>query len=164
MSRSTKDGLMGSKDLVTAEVVIDLPNKGDTVLVRSLPAAYSNQAQEEALETRTWPNGQTTSRFSASKLEVLKFQHGVIEPEFSKAEVEQLSTQLGPAWRKIIEKIDELSGTSQQAAEAAEARFPAGDANTQRPGGGVRAISGSGRPADDLPVGAGSGHADKRAG
>jgi hypothetical protein len=50
MARSTKESwLQGPGDVQEASVE-DVPVKGESVLVRGLPAAYSNRAQSEALE------------------------------------------------------------------------------------------------------------------
>lgn len=132
MSRSTKDAWLNGPGDLNEDVVEDVPVKGQSVKVRGLPAAYSNEAQEEALEWKTWPNGQTTSRFSTSKMEVLQFVHGVIEPQFDKAEAERIAQKYGPAWRTIIDKIDELSGVNKEAIEDANRRFQGSDADTER--------------------------------
>ncbi len=159
MARSTKEAwLQGSGDLRVSEVT-DVPVKGQTVKVRGLPAAYSNEAQEKALEWKTWPNGETTSRFSTTKLEVLQFVHGVIEPQFSENEAEQIAQKFGPAWKKVIAKIDELSGVDKKAIEDANARFQGSDADEKRQGSENGSGAGSGRPDADVRVGAGDGHA-----
>lgn len=126
MTRASKDAwLTGPSDLRTAEVE-DVPVKGQTVLVRGLPAAYSNEAQSEALELINTPSGDQKATINSAKMEVLQFAHGVIEPQFSLEEAEQIAQRFGPAFKKVIQKIDELSGVDKEAVDRATALFPAG--------------------------------------
>ena len=163
MARSTKDAwLSGPGDLRVSEVE-DVPVKGQSVKVRGLPAAYSNEAQEKALEWKTWPNGETTSRFSTTKLEVLQFVHGVIEPQFSENEAKTIAEKFGPAWRKVIAKIDELSGVDKEAIEDANRRFQGGDAESERPSENGTA-AGSGGSDDDVRTRVGDGSPSRTAG
>ena len=123
MSRSTKSSwLEGPGDLREADVE-DVPVKGESVRVRGLPAAYSNQAQSEALEMKTVGNTQIAT-VNTARLEVLQFAHGCVEPEFSVAEAQQIAEKFGPAFKKVIAEIDRLSGVDKDAIEKAEARFP----------------------------------------
>lgn len=123
MSRSTKSSwLEGKGDLREADVE-DVPVKGESVRVRGLPAAYSNQAQSEALEMKTVGSTQIATVNSA-RLEVLQFAHGCVEPSFSVEEAQQVSERFGPAFKKVIAKIDELSGVDKEAIDSAQARFP----------------------------------------
>lgn len=123
MQRSSKSSwLEGPGDLREADVE-DVPVKGESVRVRGLPAAYSNQAQSEALELKTV--GQTQiATVNSDRLEVLQFAHGVIEPEFSVEEAEIISQKFGPAFKRVIQKVDELSGVDKEAIDKASARFP----------------------------------------
>jgi hypothetical protein len=133
MSRSTKSAwLEGPGDLKEADVE-DVPMEGQSVRVRGLPAAYSNQAQSEALEMKTI--GQTQiATVNTARLEVLQFAHGVIDPEFSVDEAQKVSERFGPAFKKVIAKIDQLSGVTPEAKEATAARFQSGGAESPREG------------------------------
>jgi hypothetical protein len=125
MSRSTKSSwLNGTGDLREADVE-DVPTPGESVRVRGLPAAYSNQAQSEALEMKTIGNTQIAT-VNTARLEVLQFAHGVIDPQFSPEEAEQIAQKFGPAFHKVVAKIDELSGVDKEAIDQATARFPSG--------------------------------------
>ena len=105
MARSTKDAwLKGPGDLATAEVE-DVPVEGESVLVRGLPAAYSNQASSEALKMTTVGMDQIAT-VDTARLEVLQFAHGVIEPTFTVDEAQQIAEKYGPAFKKVIAKID----------------------------------------------------------
>ena len=124
-TRSSKESwLEGPGDLEQAEVE-DVPVKGQSVLVRGLPAAYSNRAQSEALELKSSGREQLAT-INTEKLEVIQFAEGVVEPQFSTAEAQQIAEKYGPAFKKVVEKIDELSGVDKEAIDKANATFPAG--------------------------------------
>jgi hypothetical protein len=126
VERSTKTAwLDGPSDLREAEVE-DVPVPGQSVRVRGLPAAYSNQAQSEALELITGARGEQTAHINTEKLEVLQFTHGVVDPQFTESEARLVAQKFGPAFRKVIAKIDELSGLDKEAIERTNATFPAG--------------------------------------
>ena len=130
MARSNKESwLQGPTDLREADVE-DVPVKGESVRVRGLPAAYSNQATSEALELITGARGEQTAHVNTEKLEVLQFAHGVIDPVFSVEEARQVAQRFGPAFRKVIEKIDELSGVDKEAIEQTNATFQNGGPST----------------------------------
>lgn len=148
MARSTKDSwLQGPGDLEEADVE-DVPVKGETVRVRGLPAAYSNQASSEALEMKTGPRGEQTATVNTEKLEVLQFAHGVIEPKFNVNEARVVAQKYGPAFKKVVAKIDELSGVDKEALEKAEARFPAGGTDEVGANGSDAAAGGVGSAVD----------------
>jgi hypothetical protein len=113
-------------DLKEAEVEVGLPGC-ETVLVRGLPAAYSNQASSEALELKTVGREQVAT-VNTARLEVLQFAHGVIDPKFTEQEAEKVAEKFGPTFKKVIAEIDNLSGLDKEAMEAAQATFPVGNA------------------------------------
>jgi len=126
MGRSTKESwLQGPGDLREADVE-DVPVEGESVRVRGLPAQYSNQASSEALELKTTARGEQIATVNTAKLEILQFAHGVVEPRFTPEEATVIATKYGPAFKKVIAKVDELSGVDKEAIEAAAAAFPAG--------------------------------------
>ena len=154
MSRSTKEAwLTGPGDCEEADVE-DVPVKGESVRVRGLAAAYSNEAQSEALEYITTPKGDTVATINTAKMEVLQFAHGVIEPQFNVQEAEQVARKFGPAFKKVIAKIDELSGVDKEAVEQAEARFPNQRAGQNGSDVGSELPAGSDGPDVPLRVGA----------
>ena len=127
MSRSTKQAwLEGPGDLREADVE-DVPVKGQSVRVSGLPAAYSNQASSEALELKTTNQGEQLATVNTARLEVLQFAHGVIDPVFTEEEAAAIAQKFGPAFKKVIAKIDELSGIDKEAIESAQATFPVGE-------------------------------------
>jgi hypothetical protein len=128
MGRSSKSAwLEGPGDLKEADVE-DVPTKGESVRVRGLPAQYSNQASSEALELKTIGRDQIAT-VNTARLEVLQFAHGCVEPQFTVEEAQKVSERFGPAFKKVIAKIDELSGVDKEAINEANARFPSGGAS-----------------------------------
>lgn len=123
MARSNKDAwLSGQGDLREADVTVDFPNKGDTVRVRALPAIVSARVQSQMrLESE---GRESIARMDVAEMEILQFAHGVIDPQFSEDEARQAAGQMGPAFRKAVAKIDELSGIDKEAIEQTELRFP----------------------------------------
>jgi hypothetical protein len=153
MARATKSAwLEGPSDLKEADVK-DVPAPGEEVRVRGLPAAFSNQAQSEALEM-VQRGREQISKVNTAKLEAIQFAHGVVEPEFSLEEAERIAERFGPAFRKVIDKIDELSGVDKTAIEEAEARFPTGGESESGGDVGNGTAAGSGR--SDVPARAGA--------
>ena len=158
MGRSSKSAwLEGPGDLREADVE-DVPVPGESVRVRALPAGYSNQAQSDATELKQVGNQQIVS-INTARLEVLQFAHGVVDPEFTVEEAEAISNRFGPAFKKVIAKIDELSAVDKKAIEAAEARFPGSGNGTPDSGeaGVLEAAAGSGGPAVPARAGVGTG-------
>jgi hypothetical protein len=144
MDRSTKQAwLEGPGDLKEADVE-DVPVKGQSVRVRGLPAAFSNEAQSEALEMVTRGREQIAT-VNTAKMEIIQFAHGVVEPSFSLAEAKQVAEKFGPAFRKVIDKIDELSAVDKEAIESAQARFQGGGEAEDGASGSDGAPAGDGR-------------------
>jgi hypothetical protein len=133
MALSNKDAWLADEagDL-TEETVEGVPVKGQSVRVRALPAAYSNQATSEAMEMKQIGKEQIAT-VNTARLEVLQFAHGVIEPKFSIEEAEKIATKFASAWRKVIDKIDEISAIDKEAIEAAQARFPSSGSGEEGP-------------------------------
>lgn len=110
MARSTVDSwLEGPGDLKTA-VVEDVPVTGQSVLVQGLSAAHSNQAASEAQKLVIGRRGEQSASVDTARMEILQFAHGCVEPKFTVEQAEKIAERYGPAFRKVIEKIDELSG------------------------------------------------------
>lgn len=121
---STKEAwLGGAGDLVEADVE-DVPLEGQKVRVRALPARYSAAVQSQLkIETE---GREQVARVDVAQMEVLQFTYGVINPQFSEQDAKVIAEKYGPAFRKVIGKIDELSGIDKEAVEKTEQRFQAG--------------------------------------
>lgn len=142
MGRSTKDAwLQGPGDLQEADVE-DVPVKGQSVRVRGLPAAYSNRASSQALELVTGSRGEQSATVNTERLEVIQFAAGCVEPKFSEEEAKVISQKYGPAFKKVVAKIDELSGVDKEAIEKADATFPASAGSEGRSDVGDESSSG----------------------
>lgn len=125
MGRLTRDALLGASDLIEKEV--ELPSIGGSVVVRSLPAAYSNQASSESLKLITSARGEQMATVDTAHLEVLQVLHGLVEPKLNSIEDAQTFAQkCGPAFKEVIRVIDEISGVDKEALEKAATTFPAG--------------------------------------
>jgi hypothetical protein len=134
LQRSNKDAwLQGPGDL-REEDVEDVPVKGESVRVRALPARFSAEVQSQMkLQSE---GRESVARIDVAEMEVLQFAHGVVEPVFSVDEARQIQERFGPAFRKVVNKIDELSGVDKEAIEKTEARFPARGAGSNGQGRG----------------------------
>jgi hypothetical protein len=129
MALISKDALLSASDLVERE--IELPSIGGSVKVRSLPATYSNQAISDALKSVQGARGEQTTIIDQDKLELLQVLHGLVEPKLnSLEEVRTFATNCGPAFKQIVEAIDEISGFDKKAVEAANSRFQPGGTGT----------------------------------
>ena len=152
-----KGALLGASDL--REQDVELPSIGATVRVRGLPAAYSNQAQSEALELVTGARGEQTAHVNTEKLESLQVLHGLVEPKLSSIEEARTFAQnCGPAFREVVRVIDELSGLDKEAIEKTNATFPGSGPDASGPVVGNGSAAGSDGP--DLPVSVGAGIED----
>jgi hypothetical protein len=157
MGRSTKDAwLSGPGDLKEADVE-DVPVVGQSVRVRGLPAAYSNEAQSEAREVRV-VGTDTIATLNQGKMEILQWVHGVIDPVFTQQEAEQVAQKYGPAFRKVIDKIDELSAVDKEAISEANNRFQVGGESPD--GSDLGHGNGTGDSGPDLPARTGAGVGD----
>jgi uncharacterized protein (DUF1684 family) len=151
MERASKSSwLDGPGDLETAEVE-DVPVPGQSVLVRGLPAVYSAEIQSKlTLETR---GRQQVATVDIPTMERLQFLHGVVEPAFTPDEALVVQAKYGPAFQKVIAKIDELSGINKEAVAETEARFQdGGDGSEGRSNDAV--ASGNGQPGVPARAGA----------
>lgn len=128
MGRLSKEALLGASDLTEREV--ELPSIGGSVKVRSLPAAYSNQAQSKALQIVTGNRGEQTTSIDTERLEILQVLHGMVEPKLaSEEEARTFAQHCGPAWHEVIKVIQDISGINEEAAKETEAKFPSGGAS-----------------------------------
>lgn len=147
MSRSKTSWLEGPGDLREADVE-DVPVAGESVRVRALSARYSAEVQGQ-LKLVTEGREQI-AKIDVPTMELLQFVHGVIDPQFNESEARQIQTKFGPAFRKVVAKIDELSGIDKDAIVETETRFPAGGESASGPDMGDGPSNGS--PGSDVHV------------
>mgnify|MGYP000911803151 FL=1 len=125
MGSSKVDWLDGPSDLAEA-VVEDVPSKGKSIKVRGLPAQFSNEAQSKALKMITGARGEQSATVDVAVMAVIQFAHGCVEPSFTLEEAQKVAEKFGPAFNKVVAKIDELSGVDKEAIEAESEKFQAG--------------------------------------
>jgi hypothetical protein len=123
-----------------------------SVRVRGLSAKYAADMQGQIkISTQ---GRQQVAEVDAAAMELVQFVHGVIEPQFTETEAKQVQERFGPAFKKVIEKIDELSEIDKDSIEKAKATFPAGDGSKAGPDVGDGTSNGSSGP--DVPARAGA--------
>jgi hypothetical protein len=144
MGRLTSEDMRGASDLREEEVYLE--TLGGSVVVQGLGAAFSNDAQSQALEMKTVGDTQIASVNSAL-MEEIQIHYGLKDPSLSREEVRGFMERCGPAVRDIVKKIDELSGVDKKAIEETTARFPSsGESSPNKREKGLHAApAGSGR-------------------
>lgn len=132
-TRSTKDAWLNGPSDLAEDVVENVPVKGQNIKVRGLPAQFSNEAQSKALKMISGSRGEQSATVDTAVMSVIQFAHGCVEPTFTVAEAEQIAKKFGPAFFKVVNKIDELSGVDKEAIESANEQFRPG---VEEPGNG----------------------------
>jgi hypothetical protein len=150
--RSTKDAWLSGPGDLREEEVEDVPVTGSSVLVRGLPARYSAEIQGQLKLVQQ--GREQVAKIDVPTMEMLQFVHGCVDPRFTPDEARVIQEKYGPAFKKVIAKIDELSGIDKAAVEATEERFPVGGTGAGGPDVGDGAAAGNGQP--DLHVRAGA--------
>jgi hypothetical protein len=82
--------------------VLDVAAVG-SVLLRPVPPKVERRFQRDAL----LPSGQ----FDGYKLDRLRFQYAVVEPDFTAAEVKVIFERLGPSVELVLARVDQISRT-----------------------------------------------------
>lgn len=106
------------KDIIEEDVT-DVFN-GLTVRVRGLTAAQSAHVKQTAFSMRG--PGQSPA-LSWSQMEITQFELGVIEPKLTHEQVLMLHRMSGRSFAKVIEKLDEISGTNKEQLREAQKEF-----------------------------------------
>jgi hypothetical protein len=143
MARSTKESWLNGPGDLKEDDVHDVPAPGESVRVRGLSAKYSAEVQGQMKLVNS--GREQVAKIDVPTMELLQFVHGVIDPVFTEAEARQVQERFGPAFKKVIAKIDELSGIDKEAIEATEQRFPDSGTGETRPHEPDAAPAGSGR-------------------
>jgi hypothetical protein len=146
--RSTKDAWLSGPGDLREDDVEDVPVPGESVRVRALSAKYSAHVQGQ-LKLVTEGTTQV-AKIDVAEMELLQFVHGVIDPQFSIDEARLVQEKFGPAFKKVIGRIDEISGIDKEAIEATEQRFPSGGVPSNGTPGSDEAAAGDSRP--DVPA------------
>jgi len=115
---ATADELLANapKDIVEKDVedVFD----GLTIRVRGLTAAQASQVRQQSLNMN-----QRGADVAWAQMEIAQFEMGVIEPKLSHTQVVMLHRTAGPSFTRVIEVLDELSGTNKEELRNAQREF-----------------------------------------
>jgi hypothetical protein len=84
--------------------VLDVPSFG-SVLLRPVPPKVERRFQRDALLA--------SGQFDGHKLQRLRFQYAVVEPDFTAAEVAAIFEKLGPSVDLVLARVDQISRTPQ---------------------------------------------------
>lgn len=103
------------------EEILEIPEWGMSVRIRSLTAA--DDARMKSASAIPGSNGQGP-RVDIGAMERIQFERGVIEPKFRKEDVNTLQHRSSSGFRRVIRRLDEISGGSEtQQTDDAEAQF-----------------------------------------
>lgn len=108
--------LTGPGDLIEFDLPVDAV--GDTVTVRALSAG-----QRHLITTETMHMAGDKMTFDATRRAVMTFAAGVVSPVFSEAEANVIAHKWGPAFDLVVEVINEISKTDDDALEKARRKF-----------------------------------------
>jgi hypothetical protein len=152
MSRSTKEAWLAGPGDLQEDDVHDVPADGMTVRVRGLSAKYSAEVQGQLKLVQQ--GREQIAKIDVAAMELLQFVHGCIDPTFTEQEARLIQQKFGPAFKKVVAKIDELSGIDKEAIEKVEQTFPAGGTGQEGTDVGDGASAGNGGPDLHVRVGA----------
>lgn len=131
MPRSTAESWRSHGGDLKEEEVHDVPVKGESVLIRALPASFSAKLLEKIQVGNE--GRQEIGEVAASKIQILQFKEGVVDPELSEEDVRWIADHYGPAFHKVMERINAISGVDEGAIEQTADRFPVGGNGSDGP-------------------------------
>lgn len=108
--------LSGPGDLI--EFDLDVDAVGDAVTVRALSAG-----QRHLITTETMHMSGDKMTFDATRRAVMTFAAGVVSPVFTEAEANVIAHKWGPAFDLVVDVINEISKTQEDALEKARRKF-----------------------------------------
>lgn len=112
------------EDILTAapkdlkEEVLEIPEWGYSVEVRSLTAAQSARVKQRGF---SFTEGGTDVAWA--EMEIMQFMMGVRKPKFTEEQVLELHNMSGTGFARIIQWIDENSGINKKALEESRKEF-----------------------------------------
>lgn len=130
LGRAVKDSQSGKlpvgsvEDILKAaptdlkEEVLEIPEWGYSVEVRSLTAAQSARVKQRGF---SFTEGGTDVAWA--EMEIMQFMMGVRVPKFTEEQVLDLHNQSGAGFARIINWIDEHSGINKKALEESRKEF-----------------------------------------
>lgn len=105
------------KDLV--EDILEVPEWGCSVRVRSFTAAEAAAIKEEGFEFKG-----TETIIAWGEMEVQQFMRGVIEPEFSEEKVRELHLTSGTGFTRVTNWLEEQSNIDREKLAKLRDEFP----------------------------------------
>lgn len=108
--------LSGPGDLIEFDLPVDAV--GDVVTVRALSAG-----QRHLITTETMHMAGDKMTFDATRRAVMTFAEGVVSPSFTEAEANVIAHKWGPAFDLVVDVINEISKTQDDALEKARRKF-----------------------------------------
>ncbi len=108
------------------EELIDVPEWDCSVKIKSFTAAMSASIKQRGFGFK----GEETL-VAWGEMEIMQFQHGVIEPNFTEDQVRQLHLSSGRGFARVIEALDELSNLDKEALAKAKEEFPGPDKSSE---------------------------------
>jgi hypothetical protein len=109
-------------DIIEEE--LEVPEWGVSVKIRSFTAAQNAQIKQRGYGF----HGEQMS-VAWAEMEILQFQQGVIEPRFDEDQVRTLHLSSGRGFQRVIDRLDQLTGTDKE--ELRKARIEFQDARKQ---------------------------------
>lgn len=115
--RSKRSWLDGPSDLFEMDVEVEAI--GDAVKIRSLTAGQHATVQNESMRMKG-----DEMLFDSHRRQVLTFKYGVVEPgDFSEEEINQIAFKFGPSFKLVVDAINVISESSEEAMKRVRARF-----------------------------------------
>jgi hypothetical protein len=108
--------LTGGSDLQEGEVQVDAIS--DSVKVRALSAGQLARIQDQCVTMK-----RDVASMDTRRMQVLTFVAGVVEPQFTEQEANQICHRYGPAFTLVVDTINQISQASDEDVERARRRF-----------------------------------------
>lgn len=118
----TVDQIMERAPKDLREEVVHVPEWDGDVRIKSYTAAELSRIRDESVT-----GVGETAQISLGKMEILQFQLAVVEPRFSEEQVRNLRLVSGRGFSRVIEAIDNMTGTDKEELRRAQQEFPGAD-------------------------------------
>lgn len=91
------------------EKVIDVPEWGCSVRIRSLTAAQSARIRQQGIKLKS-----DETKVAWAEMEILQFMEGVVEPKFDHSQVRKLHLTSSAGFNRVIQELDDLSNIDKE--------------------------------------------------
>jgi hypothetical protein len=118
------DDILGATDI--HDVTVEVPEWGGSVVVRPLTKRIQRDIRREATVNVFDPStGESHEELEDDKLELLLFQRGLVQPQITLEQAEQLLDRSASAFDRVLKSVTQESGLNKGAVTEAEKQFPA---------------------------------------